>query len=74
MQEPCLQEIVQRIQANQLSDHGAYRDGLIFFKNRLYLNTESALIQIIVQEFHQATHEGYAKTLHRVRVVFYGNI
>ncbi|XP_061355955.1 26S proteasome regulatory subunit 8 homolog A-like isoform X1 [Gastrolobium bilobum] len=42
-----------------------------FFKNRIYLAADSDLIQDILAQFHDSTHEGYFKTLQRLRLNFY---
>jgi len=45
--------------------------GIIYFKNKIYLAAKSSLTPTIIAEFHNATHEGYHKSLQRLRSVFY---
>jgi hypothetical protein len=45
--------------------------GIIYFKNKIYLAAKSSLTPTIIVEFHNATHEGYHKSLQRLRSVFY---
>jgi len=45
--------------------------GLIYFKNRIYLNSASPITATIIAEFHNSTHEGYQKGLKRLNSVFY---
>ena len=46
-------------------------NGVIFFKERIYLSSNSELILIILQEIYGTGHEGLYKTLHRVKEVLY---
>ena len=48
-----------------------YKDGLIFFKRRVYLLHTSPLVPSIISALHDSGHEGYQKTLHRVAQDFY---
>ena len=43
----------------------------IFFKDRIYLLEDSELVKAIIKEFHGSTHEGYVKTLQRIKENFY---
>lgn len=42
-----------------------------FFKDRIFLLSESPLVPVIVNEIHSSTHEGFFKTFQRIRSVFY---
>lgn len=42
-----------------------------FFKDRIYLAQNSSLVLDIIGQFHNSTHEGYHKTLQRIRANFY---
>ena len=48
-----------------------YREGVLFFKNRLYILANSKLIPDIIGQFHSSAHEGHQKTLQRIRANFY---
>jgi len=69
--EPLLRELVEKIQAGDMQGPWHVHSGVIYFKNRIYLASTSALTPTIIAEFHNATHEGYNKTLQRLRAVFY---
>lgn len=47
------------------------KDGVIYFKERIFLPKNSPSISIIIDQFHNDTHEGFQKTYHRVITVFY---
>lgn len=49
------------------------KDGLIYFKNRLWLAEDSNLITKILEEYHNSVfggHLGVDRTFHRIRNVF----
>ena len=48
-----------------------YKDGLLFFKQRVYLLHNSPLVPSIILTVHNSNHEGYHKTLHRIAQDFY---
>ncbi|KAJ8754502.1 hypothetical protein K2173_005663 [Erythroxylum novogranatense] len=48
-----------------------YKDGIIYFKGRIYLAESSPLIHDIIFQFHNSTHEGFLKTTQRIRSTFY---
>lgn len=39
----------------------AVKDGWIYFKDKLYFDTSSSLIPVIVKEMHGGGHEGFDK-------------
>ena len=41
------------------------------FKDKIYLNPESKLVNNIIGEFHGSTHEGFVKTFQRIKSNFY---
>jgi hypothetical protein len=69
--DPHLQELLEKIQAGDIQGPWHVHSGIIYFKNRIYLAAKSALTPTIIAEFHNATHEGYHKSLQRLRSVFY---
>jgi hypothetical protein len=69
--KPQLQELVRKIEEDEAVGPWEYKGGLIYFKNRIYLEGNSTLIPMIIREYHSSTHEGFHKTIHRIRSVFY---
>jgi hypothetical protein len=68
---PEAQALVNRIQEGEAIGPWKYKDGLIFFKGRIYLLPGSSLIRPILAEIHDGTHEGFFKTMKRLKPVFY---
>lgn len=68
---PDLKETVQWVCDGEALGPWEYRDGILFFKGRIYLSKNSALIKDIIEQFHNSTHEGFFKTLQRIRSTFY---
>lgn len=66
-----LQALVQRIISGEAMGPWRIIDGVILFKDRIYLETNSSLIEDIIGQFHNTTHEGYHKMSQRIRVNFY---
>jgi len=66
-----LQLLLSNIQKEEAVGPWEYKDGLIFFKRRVYLLHTSHLVQSIISALHDSGHEGYQKTLHRVAQDFY---
>ena len=48
-----------------------FREGIFFFKDRIYLRENSSLITTILEEIHVGAHEGYQKTEQWIRSIFY---
>ena len=46
-------------------------DGLILYKESIFLPYASNLSNDIIQEFHESTHEGYVKSFKRTKANFY---
>jgi hypothetical protein len=69
--KPQLQELVKKIEGDEVVGPWEYKGGLIYFKNRIYLEGNSTLIPMIIGEYHSSTHEGFHKTIRRIRSVFY---
>ena len=61
-----LQLLLRNIQQGEAVGPWEYKDGLIFFKRRVYLLHTSPLVPSIILALHDSGHEGYQKTLHRV--------
>ena len=63
---PKLQHIVKLVQEGEVVGLWEVNEGVLFFKNRIYLNSDSLLLSVIIREFHSSTHEGLHKTLQRI--------
>ena len=68
---PTLQELQQRIQQGEALVPWYLVDGIILFKGRMYLPTNSKLNTIIINELCGSTNERYVKTLQRIKANFY---
>ncbi|KAA8517478.1 hypothetical protein F0562_017771 [Nyssa sinensis] len=68
---PTLKELVQRVEEGEALGPWKLQDGVLFYKERIYLDEDSPLVMEIIAQFHNSTHEGYQKTIHRIRSNFY---
>jgi hypothetical protein len=68
---PELQELVKKIKEEEVLGPWQYKEGLLFFKDRIFLSENSALITAILEQLHGGFHEGYHKTFQRIRANFY---
>lgn len=67
-----LLDVIRKIRNGELvASKWRYQNGVILYKNRIYLNATSSLLHVIMNEFHSGTHEGFCKTLYRIRANFY---
>ncbi|KAL8113758.1 hypothetical protein AgCh_020885 [Apium graveolens] len=66
-----LQSIINNIKLGKLPPQWSYNNGLIFYKKRAYLDSNSPLIQVVISALHNQGHEGYQKTLFRIASDFY---
>lgn len=66
-----MQDLVQRVREDEAVGLWRLQNGILFFKNKIYLAAESPLIPTIIDQFHGSTHEGFLKTLWRIRSNFY---
>ena len=64
-------EIIQKVQDGEAVGPWLMKDGLLFFKDRLYLTRDCTLVQEVVNQFHSSTHEGFHKTFQCIRANFY---
>lgn len=69
-QEDELQRMVRNIQQGTLAEPWSFKVGLIFYKDRVYLRSQSPLTQAIIKEFHAGSHEEFHKMWHRIKSVF----
>jgi hypothetical protein len=63
--------LVSKVKEDEAVGPWVLRDGLLFFKERIYVAPESTLQQDIIAQFHDSSHEGFLKTFHRIRANFY---
>ena len=68
---PELQRLVMLCQEGEAVGPWQFREGILFFKDRIYLWEKSSLIATILEEIHAGAHEGYQKTVQRIRSIFY---
>lgn len=64
----CLETIKKEHSTSSNVQH-LVRDGVLYFKGRIYLDEESPLLKAIIEQFHSSTHECLHKTLHRIRAM-----
>ncbi|GMP77596.1 hypothetical protein CsSME_00033822 [Camellia sinensis var. sinensis] len=68
---PSLQRLVKLCKQGEVIGPWDYKEGILYFKNKIYLAVDPALIPLMVKEIHSSTYAGYHKTLQRIRSVFY---
>lgn len=66
-----LQELIRQIQQGESSNQWSVSNGLVYFKNRVYIPPSSSIATSILAALHNQAHEGYQKTLKRVAADFY---
>lgn len=69
----CLKELIQKRLNEQLSAKWSVKDGVLFFRNKIYLDKTSKLIPVILSEMHSSSHEGYEKTIKRSSKYSFGH-
>lgn len=62
---------MKRVQCDEAVGPWSYKEGIIFFKNRIFLLVGSSLVPIIMEEMHSNTRKGFHKTLQRIKFVFF---
>lgn len=68
---PDIQQLVQKLQADGSQDNLEFKEGILFFKGKIYLSPSSPLTSKLLSMLHHECHEGYQKTLHRIARDFY---
>ncbi|KAK6918290.1 Integrase zinc-binding domain [Dillenia turbinata] len=66
-----MQRLHKLFQEGDLLGPWACKDGLLFYKEQIYLLPSSPLTTNVIQGFHSATHERLHKTLQCIRSQFY---
>ena len=69
--QPFLQILYSIIQQGEAIGPWRVADGVILFKERIFLPLDSKLTETIINEFHGITHKGYVKTFQRIKVNFW---
>lgn len=69
----CLKELIQKRLDEQLSTKWSVKDGVLFFRNKIYLDKTSELIPVILSEMHSSSHEGNEKTIKRSSKYSFGH-
>ncbi|KAF2285343.1 hypothetical protein GH714_000208 [Hevea brasiliensis] len=66
-----IQQLITTVLAGTAADVWSFKQGLLFFKNRVYIPPESPSVTLVMTALHNQGHEGYQKTLHRITRDFY---
>ncbi|KAA8538347.1 hypothetical protein F0562_027830 [Nyssa sinensis] len=69
-----LQQLVKLISDGEALGPWKFQNGLLFFKEKIYLAKDSSLTEDIISQFHGSTHEGFMKSFHRIRSTFYWQV
>ncbi|GAU11620.1 hypothetical protein TSUD_346120 [Trifolium subterraneum] len=73
-QDTTLMEIIQQCEQGQTNTHYTVRDGLLYWKHRIVIPVDDALLQQVLKEFHSSPiggHAGMTRTLARIQAQFY---
>lgn len=74
-QDPELQSLIQAVQSDSATSTGfSMQNGLLLFKGRFYLGSNSPLKHLILHHVHaspMADHSGFLKSLHRAKREFF---
>ena len=69
------QELLSKLVDSTLTPAGySLQNGLILYKNKIFISPSSTLIPLILQQMHNSPiggHSGYLKTFHRIKQDFY---
>ena len=69
--DPNLQVLRTRIFQGGVVGPWKEIDGVILYKDRIFIASNSDLVQDVIKEFHGSTYEGYVKTFQRIKATFY---
>ncbi|KAF3661402.1 hypothetical protein FXO37_12947 [Capsicum annuum] len=70
-QSPILHELRAKIEQGEMNSNWVFRDGFLFFKDRVHLSPNSPLVNFVLSGIHDSTHKGVQKTMLRIRKDFY---
>jgi hypothetical protein len=65
-----MQDLAQKVREGEALGPWHYNDGLLFYKENIFLPESSSLIPTIMDQIHGGFHEGYHKTFQRIRANF----
>lgn len=68
--EKELQDLVERSKHGEAIGPWCYKFGLIFYKDCIYLKSDSPFIKGIIHEFNCGSREGFNKMYHHHKAVF----
>ncbi|GKE65366.1 hypothetical protein Tco_1519527 [Tanacetum coccineum] len=54
-----VQRIIRLIHSDEAGGPWNFQDGILYFKGRIYLDKDSPSLQLIIEQFHNSTHEGF---------------
>lgn len=54
-----LQQLLQRVKDGEAIGPWRLQDGVLFFKENIYLEEDSAFTPDIIEQFHNSRHEGF---------------
>jgi hypothetical protein len=66
-----LQELVQKVKEGEALGPWQFKEGVLFYKDRIFLPENSTLIPATIEQIHGGFHERYHKTFQRIRENFY---
>lgn len=66
-----MQSLINNVKSGKISSIWSYENGLVLYKNRVYLDPNSSLTRDVMMALHNQGHEGYQKTLFRIAADFY---
>ncbi|KAF3635230.1 putative early nodulin-like protein 1-like [Capsicum annuum] len=66
-----LLDLCDKVKLGELCSDWKVQDGLLLFKDRIYLLQNSPSLPTVLSAYHDSAHEGIHKTLHRIRGDFY---
>ena len=69
--EPALVALRDEVTAGTRAEPWAVRDGLLTYGGRIYIGSDSPLVQELLAAVHEDGHEGVQRTLHRLRRDFH---
>lgn len=70
-QSPKIQQLIAALHDNSAAPNWSFKQGLLFFKDRVYIHPQSPSIPLVMAAIHNQGHEGYQKTLHRLTRDFF---
>lgn len=69
--DAALQELVQKIKEGEALGPWQYNEGILLYKDRIYLPENSSLLTTLMEQIHGGFHEGHHKTFQWIWANFY---